>query len=52
METPEKCRGCGYRQTTDSLSVCGYALVTGKLRNCPVEKCPHYTKEKKAKDDD
>lgn len=42
-ETPQGCKGCCFRQTGSGLSICGYSLYMGELRNCPVEKCPFYS---------
>lgn len=49
-DTPNCCKGCFYRiAPSNGVSICDYACATGKLRNCPVEECPHYTKKKKRK---
>ena len=45
--TPKHCVGCDYREIGSRLSVCGYCSKTGKLRNCPVKKCPYYKPREK-----
>ena len=45
-ETPKTCKGCVYRiNANGATSICDYAGMTGKLRNCPVSECPYYTKK-------
>ena len=42
--TPKHCKGCIYRETS-GISKCLYSIITGKLRNCPVDECPHKIKK-------
>lgn len=42
--TPESCKGCRYRATISSMSICDYLHVTGVPRGCLVENCRHYEK--------
>ena len=46
----EKCKGCGHRRKISARSpyepVCNYFFDTGKLRDCSVKECKHYTREK------
>lgn len=48
--TPANCKGCVYRGNFSAgISVCNFAEITGKLRNCPADKCPYYLKKKRSK---
>ena len=41
-ETPKHCKGCVYRGNFSAgISICNFAEITGKLRNCPAEECPY-----------
>lgn len=48
--TPRCCKGCFFRTVlSGSVSCCDYAVLTGKLRNCPPEECTHYLSKKRRK---
>lgn len=41
---PTGCKGCKWRSTTGSYSICDFFGQTGELRGCPVENCTRYEK--------
>ena len=48
-ETPKHCKGCVYRGNFSAgISICNFAEITGKLRNCAAE-CPYYLKKSRKK---
>ena len=47
VKCPTYCKGCIYRSRSSGVTVCQYALMTGKLRGCPAdENCIHKTKSR------
>lgn len=49
-ETPKHCKGCVYRGNFSAgISICNFAEITGKLRNCSAEECPYYLKKSRKK---
>jgi hypothetical protein len=49
-QTPKTCTGCIYRaRVNGATSICDFAGMTGKLRNCSVSECPYYIKKGRKK---